>query len=246
MKRWLTICAVAAAAGIAGTAWATIPGGDGLIRVCYDSRAALTNNGTELRIIDKENGASCKGGNAELAFNQQGVQGPVGPAGPKGDPGDQGPQGEQGPKGDKGDQGEQGLKGDKGDPGIPGPKGDQGEQGLQGLQGIQGPKGDTGETGPEGPQGEPGVSNLQVVSDETEADSNGSKGILVDCPVGTRTVGGGGWALTPTGANPPGVGIVGSFPRTGLDGWIVRAHEITETEFVWKLVVYAICANVAN
>ena len=90
MRRALiSLAAAGVAIAVAGAAWATIPGGDGLIRVCYDAKGAQSNNGTELRIIDTGQGASCKGANVELAFNQQG---------PPGTPGAQGAPGEQGPR----------------------------------------------------------------------------------------------------------------------------------------------------
>jgi len=79
-----------AAAVLAGTAYATIPGGDGVIHGCY------AKSGGSLRVIDGST-TNCKSGEGSLDWNQQGVPGPKGdtgapgPAGPQGDPGPAGP-----------------------------------------------------------------------------------------------------------------------------------------------------------
>lgn len=96
MKRVLiSVCAIGAAVAIAGAAWATIPDGDGLISTCYDAREAKSNNGTALRVIDTESGATCKGANVALSFNQQGPPGPEGEQGAMGPMGDSGLSGYQ-------------------------------------------------------------------------------------------------------------------------------------------------------
>jgi hypothetical protein len=87
---WL-LGAVATVA-LAGTAYATIPGGDGTIHGCY------AKSGGTLRVIDASV-TNCKAGETALDWSQQGVPGPQGPTGPKGDPGATGPQGTQGERG---------------------------------------------------------------------------------------------------------------------------------------------------
>jgi hypothetical protein len=88
--------------GLTGiVAFASIPGGDGVIHGCY------AKSGGAMRIIDGSV-TQCKSGETSLNFNQtgsqgiQGVQGPIGPAGPQGLQGTQGltgATGETGPAG---------------------------------------------------------------------------------------------------------------------------------------------------
>jgi len=81
---WL-LGAVATVA-LAGTAYATIPGGDGVIHGCY------AKSGGTLRVIDASV-TNCKAGETALDWSQHGIPGPTGdrgapgPAGPQGDPG---------------------------------------------------------------------------------------------------------------------------------------------------------------
>jgi hypothetical protein len=89
-KFWLLGAVVAA--GLAGTAYATIPGGDGLIHGCY------AKSGGTLRVIDASV-TNCKSGETALNWNQQGQPGPQGPQGEPGPPGPQGEQGEPGAPG---------------------------------------------------------------------------------------------------------------------------------------------------
>ena len=78
-------------------AFASIPGGNGVINGCY-----LKSGG--LRVIDSAE--QCKSNETALNFNQTGPQGPQGPAGPIGP---QGPQGLQGPQGTTGATGNTGY-----------------------------------------------------------------------------------------------------------------------------------------
>jgi hypothetical protein len=89
-KFWLL--AVAAVAAFAGTAYATIPGGDGTIHGCY------AKSGGTLRVIDASV-TTCKSGETALDWNQHGQPGP------KGDPGEPGPAGPQGEQGEPGTPG---------------------------------------------------------------------------------------------------------------------------------------------
>jgi hypothetical protein len=75
-----------ATVALAGTAYATIPGGDGIIHGCY------AKSGGTLRVIDASV-TKCKDGETSLDWSQQGLPGP------KGDPGAPGPAGPQGEPG---------------------------------------------------------------------------------------------------------------------------------------------------
>jgi hypothetical protein len=86
-KLWLVGATVALAG--AGTAYATIPGGDGVIHGCF------AKSGGALRVIDASV-TNCKSGETSLDWSQQGLPGPAGPQGEKGDPGEPGPPGPAG------------------------------------------------------------------------------------------------------------------------------------------------------
>ena len=95
-------------------AFASIPGGDGVIHSCY-----LKNGG--LRVIDSTE--QCKSNETALNFNQTGPQGPQGPQGPAGPIGPQGPQGLQGLQGTTGATGNTGYTGAIGPTGPAGANG---------------------------------------------------------------------------------------------------------------------------
>jgi len=84
---WLLGAVVAV--GFAGTAYATIPGGDGTIHGCY------AKSGGTLRVIDASV-TNCKSGETALDWSQKGVPGPQGPQGEKGESGEPGPAGPAG------------------------------------------------------------------------------------------------------------------------------------------------------
>lgn len=92
-------------------AFASIPGGDGVINGCY------SKSGGALRVIDGSV-TQCKSGETSLNFNQTGPQGPQGPAGP------------QGPQGQQGSQGATGATGNTGSIGATGPTGPAGANGT--------------------------------------------------------------------------------------------------------------------
>ncbi len=72
--------------------WAGIPGSDGKISGC------LVKSGTKagaLRLIDAEQGKTCKATEASISWNQTGPQGPQGPQGVQGPEGPAGPPGVQ-------------------------------------------------------------------------------------------------------------------------------------------------------
>lgn len=70
----LAVASVALIVSLAGVAYATIPGGDGVIHSCY------ANDTGAIRVIDQDQGQACDP-NTETAldFNQTGPQGPAGP-----------------------------------------------------------------------------------------------------------------------------------------------------------------------
>jgi hypothetical protein len=71
----------------AGTAYATIPDGDGTIHACY------ADNGGALRVLDPSTGATCAKREHALSWNEQGQPGPAGSPGPAGAPGPPGASG---------------------------------------------------------------------------------------------------------------------------------------------------------
>jgi hypothetical protein len=90
MKRWAIGGTLVLSVVAAASAWAAIPGANGVISACYVKNVGL------LRVIDADAGKKCTQLETPLAWNSHG------------------------PKGDKGDPGPQGPKGDKGDAGAPG------------------------------------------------------------------------------------------------------------------------------
>src|SRR6476620_12226392 len=108
-KKWLTLSTMMILfTGI--IAFASIPGGDGVIHACY------SRSGGALRVIDGSV-TQCKSGETSLDFNQsgpqgpQGLQGPTGPQGMIGSPGAAGPVGATGPAGPVGPVGPAGANG---------------------------------------------------------------------------------------------------------------------------------------
>ncbi len=120
------------------------------------------------------------------------------------------------------------LGGFQGPPGLPGP------QGAAGLRGVQGP---------------PGVSGLELVSADSELNSDSPKGLSASCPAGKRLLGSGARALGgKTGDSPnelTNVVIERIVPGLSLTGVIVTAVEEEPTASPWQVTAYAICANVS-
>jgi hypothetical protein len=135
-----------------------------------------------------------------------------------------GPKGERGEPGPAGPQGDPGPKGDKGDPGDPGPPGPQGEQGVQGAPG--------------------GLAGYEIRSATTALSSQGLKTVLVFCPAGKRSVGGGA-DLSSDAAAANKLALVSSQVTVNGQGWIAQAEEVVPTFGNWRLAVSIICANAA-
>jgi hypothetical protein len=90
MRKRLVIIAAAIAAGtslVAGVAYGSIPGPDGVIHACRDGSG-------NIKVIDS--GATCPKGWTSVDWNQTG---PQGPQGVQGEPGPTGAAGPQGPAG---------------------------------------------------------------------------------------------------------------------------------------------------
>ena len=131
-------------------------------------------------------------------------------------------------------KGATGAAGPKGDPG---PKGDAGAKGDKGAAGA---KGDKGAAGEKGAPGAPGVSGYALV-EKTASTTAKFLAVQVNCPAGTRPLGGGGGTPTP-GA---GVSVRNSFPVGGTQpGWLVVAEAKTPGTG-WSYEVDAVCAAVA-
>jgi hypothetical protein len=90
---WLV--AGACTVALTGSAFAAIPGSDGLINGCY------AKSGGTLRVIDATV-TKCKCGETSLSWNQQGKPGVQGEAGPAGERGPAGADGAAGPPGPQG------------------------------------------------------------------------------------------------------------------------------------------------
>jgi hypothetical protein len=76
-RRFAVLLLVAALVVVVGVAGAAIPDtGDGEIHACYQK------NQGQLRVIDAEQGETCRSSEQPLVWNQEGVQGGTGPRGP--------------------------------------------------------------------------------------------------------------------------------------------------------------------
>jgi hypothetical protein len=87
--RWSSLVAIIALVAAGGTAYATIPGPDGVIHGCY------AKSGGALRVVDA-GVTNCKSGETSLNWDQHGSQGSTGTTGPQGETGPQGPTGPSG------------------------------------------------------------------------------------------------------------------------------------------------------
>lgn len=99
-----------------------------------------------------------------------------------------------------------------------------------------------GPVGAQGPQGPPGLSAREQVSAESPLNSTASRNITVTCPSGKKAFGGG---VELSGAGRARVTVTENTPM-GDNGWEAEAFEAVATPQTWKLVVHAICANVAG
>lgn len=113
--------------------------------------------------------------------------------------------------------------------------------GQMGPPGPHGDKGDKGDKGDAGAAGAPGLSGLQVVSGNSNSDSQALKTLGIDCPTGKKAIGGG--AVQNAAGDP--IAIINSSPK-GDTGWTGQAREMVGTGASWSMSVYVVCANVAG
>jgi hypothetical protein len=97
-KRWTALGIAAIVVVAAGTAYATIPDGGGVIHGCLAKDGSLT-------VIDPSAGDKCGKRETAISWNQTGPPGPPGPVGTPGAPGAAGPIGPAGPAGAPGTSG---------------------------------------------------------------------------------------------------------------------------------------------
>jgi len=243
---FVTLCCASLSAILPRAAGASIPGHDGTYTGCY-----LKAFGT-LRLIDKDIPTQrCLDRlEVEVTWNTKGPMGPQGYSVAISAPDAQGCYtiaivdqygGTIGPNAATLCPGPKGDTGQKGDPGAPGPQGDKGEKGDTGARGLQGEKGDRG---PQGPPGTAALANFScgpgagvggfdsqglpvcrcfspLHSSTVRFDNRGTMTVpsLID---GVLTVTGSADVYVGPGFPTPGLGIVGGFDNSLIDGseWV--------------------------
>ena len=124
--------------------------------------------------------------------------------------------------------------------GSPGPAGPAGPPGPAGADGADGADGTDGAPGPPG-----GVSGYEIVSEQSEINSDGDKTLTAVCPAGKKVVGGGAWVPVATSGmaleNPA---VVEGYPGVVGGSWTANAEETgLGTLDGWRLEVFAICID---
>jgi hypothetical protein len=130
--------------------------------------------------------------------------------------------------------------------GPAGPQGEKGDRGPVGPSGATGPKGETGPAGPQGtqgpagPQGPRGISGWQyVVKKGYDLSSGKWDSWSVDCPSGTKALGGGVSSTAPYYTR-----VLETAPAGEATGWSVAVRNEggpTLTPYAW-----VICANASS
>ncbi|MGH3346651.1 MAG: hypothetical protein ACRDO4_06690 [Nocardioides sp.] len=121
----------------------------------------------------------------------------------------------------------------KGDPGPTGPAGPEGPAGAP--AGPMGPAGADGATGPAGPAG---VSGYVLVKSQPETFSgSGVKTVSVDCPAGTKALGGGHESSVP-------LHVAASSPSAGGSTWTTKLSRASG-KGSYTVTVTATCAQVS-
>ncbi len=104
-----------------------------------------------------------------------------------------------------------------------------------------------GPPGPAGEQGPPGISELELVFEESDSNSDESKFKHAACPEGKRVLGGGvSTSVEAQPAHPDLAFAQDSTPDYNLGFWFGQVREVTATAEDWSFSVFAICANVAE
>jgi hypothetical protein len=121
-SRRLAVVAAAAVAVLAagGVSYAMIPSSGGVFTACV-------NKAGKMRLIDPDAGATCRGNERQVTWNQTG---PSGPAGAMGATGATGLKGDQGATGNPGQTGATGATGGTGATGAPGAPATPGQSGT--------------------------------------------------------------------------------------------------------------------
>jgi hypothetical protein len=127
---------------------------------------------------------------------------------------------------------------------VQGPQGIPGQPGLPGPQGVPGPQGPAGPQGIQGVPGPSGLSDYEVVMEESPLDSLNFRQLIVPCPAGKRALGAGWSVLDPTSAilNGQATAFIPAFDGSS---WLVNAQTNGSVPS-WKLRVQVVCARVAN
>jgi hypothetical protein len=112
--------------------------------------------------------------------------------------------------------------------------------GPQGPQGVQGPQGG------QGPQGVPGLAGREIITSSSSSSSTNTKFLVLACPSGKVSIGGGGQIVYPAG-NWAGSEVALSSSLPNGSGWVVRAIEAgpVAAPGTWQLEGYVVCAAVA-
>ena len=110
-----------------------------------------------------------------------------------------------------------------------------------GPPGPKGDKGDRGDKGDKGDTGAPGVSDHQIVTALSPADSSALKVLTVSCPSGKKLLGGG--AITSPGGGSSAWVYYG-YPSNDRT-WNAGGTETPGYVGPWTLRAFAICARVS-
>jgi hypothetical protein len=113
-----------------------------------------------------------------------------------------------------------------------------------GTSGAAGAVGPAGPAGPAGPTGPAGISGYQIVSvvQTVSAAGNG----VANCPTGKKVLGGGASILS-LNSNAAPTGHIENSNPSGDDSWGASWQLTSEPQTaVYKVTIYAICANVST
>jgi hypothetical protein len=205
-----------AMAAVGSVAYATIPDStSGVIHSCYSQSLGTW------RPIDYPT-QKCKSGETQLDFNQRGPQGPTGPAGPAGKDG----------------VSITSTSLAQGDPNCV-----NGGSRFDSASGTTyACNGTNGKDGAQGPPGPPGISNYQVVTAAGD-DTTSLSQATARCPAGTTSIGGGAEIAGGIGAAV----LFSSKPipngNGGYDWQAIGVNSRLDTDLVFHVNAFAICAT---